>query len=234
MEADTIEGHERKWWNELYESKDSKRKRRECHQAFRHLFPQGHQESLRDLVLEFGQQARNGGFKSDGFFGYLNDVHPDAFDILVEYGQDYTPLAFRKPPVWGEPEVGKCYRNAWELTLGLNMHLDKHPRVKNRARYVYVEGIAMGPVVYPMAHAWVARGYGGMEALDWTLYATTKWVRYLGIPFMENEFIELANLTNRGNVFEKRYFKARAKKRLVEMLEARRASKATTQWGVTR
>ena len=55
------------------------------------------------------------------------------------------------------------------------------------APITYVEGITFGPAVHPMLHAWNTIGLTGRTAIDWTLYARTHFMRYLGVPFTIEE-----------------------------------------------
>jgi hypothetical protein len=224
--AKRAQTNERWWWKHLYEQGErSARRRRQYNREFREMFPKGHKESIREVVGMCKAAAKAGEFEDNLRCEYLRGVHPDAFDILAKYGTDYTPRLFKKPAPFGEPAVGECYMNSLKLMVRCNRILDRHPRIKKRTRFVYVEGIAVGPIVNPMAHGWCARGLNGRKAIDWTLYATSKWTRYLGIPFTLDELTELAKLTGRGNIFEKRCLNRKAKKRLIEILEARKNKK---------
>ena len=92
---------------------------------------------------------------------------------------------------------------------------------------VYVEGVAFGPISrMPMLHAWNAFGLRRRTAIDWTFYAGSRWMRYIGIPLTVEENMKLRRLTPLGTsvhlIFHKKYFTPKAKARLIQILEQRK------------
>jgi hypothetical protein len=173
--------------------------RRELNRYFWRLFPHGHQESIRRVVADFSTSAAQADFGKDEFSQYLSDIHPEAFILIASHGVDYSPRLSRKPPLYGEPESGACFVNAWKLMYGANVNLARSRRDrKDKTPFVYVEGIALGVTAFPMLHAWNARGLEGRKAIDWTFYAVCQWIRYLGIPFTQEEHEELCRLIQPG------------------------------------
>lgn len=51
----------------------------------------------------------------------------------------------------------------------------------------YVEGIAVGPIVDPMLHAWNFF-HDGRGMMDWTFYAGAHWTYYLGVAVSYEEY----------------------------------------------
>jgi hypothetical protein len=121
-------------------------------------------------------------------------VHPDSFAFLLRYGTEFTERSrWEKPPSWGEPARKRCFGNSALLMRSHANYLAKHPgvaRVREHA-FVYVEGIAYGPVVNPMAHAWNATGLRSNKAIDWTFYAVNNRTTYLGLKLTSDEYEEL-------------------------------------------
>lgn len=138
-------------------------------------------------------------------------VHPDAMDVLLKYGKDYSPVYWRTPPP--EPKPRSCFLNAWILSNS------------NNYSYVYVEGIAMGPVVPPMLHAWNTMRLRSTRAVDWTHYPITRWSRYLGIPLTKEEYAKLSRSSPlKGGIqllFHKDHFTEKVRDTLIEILENR-------------
>ncbi len=126
---------------------------------------------------------------SEPYGKYLPIFHPRAFALLLRYGKKYTPLRWNNPPPFGEPLDGGCGANAWRLMHLHNSSLRRRPETVAKGKHpmVYVEGLALGSVLYPMLHAWNARGREGCEAIDWTFYAGSAWIHYWGVPFTRTE-----------------------------------------------
>lgn len=140
----------------------------------------------------------------------MEDVHPEAFEILLTYGRDYTPHLWGKAPLNLKPD--RCYENSWVIA---QVH----------KQLIYVEGIVAGAVIKPMLHAWNAVGLEGRAAMDFTQYTVSRWSRYLGIPFSIEEHEELCRLNGlidkTGPLFHKKYFTAQTKARLILILGKR-------------
>ena len=179
--------YERKVWRYLYQNgEESERIRRESDRLFRKAFPEGHCSSIRNYLLDLAEQVE-GGDRLCNPFHNLNDIHPRAWSILLAYGKDYRPYCWRgiSPHLDAiQPEAGKCCDNTLKL---LAMCKDSNG---SRNIATYVEGVAMGPLVRPMLHAWNGKGFS-REAVDWTFYGSTRWTRYFGIPFTLNEYRRL-------------------------------------------
>lgn len=141
----------------------------------------------------------------------MEDVHPDAFEILLAYGEDYAPHLWEKAPPNLRPD--RCYANSLVFA-----HVHKE--------LIYVEGIVVGAVIKPMLHAWNAVGLKGRAAMDFTQYSVSRWSRYLGIPFSLDEHKELCRLNGLPNnqsasLFHKQFFTAQTKARMISILEKR-------------
>lgn len=220
--------NERWWWRYLYKEKRKSVLRREAYdRRLRVLFPRGYRDSMRRFVPCLKSVATAGDAEHEPHFQYVANIHPDAFDIIERYGIDYTPHIFRKRPPFGEPKAGQCYVNAATLSIMRRLFLEHHPRVKDRRQMTCVVGIVVGSTCHPMLHAWNAWGLHTRKGIDWTLYATCKWTRYLGIPFTFEEWKELSALTGRMDIFAKDCFSPDAKRRCIEILKTRRKKKTT-------
>jgi hypothetical protein len=199
---------------------------------FRERFPQGHFESVRDLVASGKQFMVDSAYEDHKGRKWLNDMHPDAFDFLARYGQDYRPFRWTSWPEFGLgiPEAGSCFVNSGRLMRAFNRSkrgssVDAFPKWKARADAVYVEGLCLGAISLPMLHAWNAIGVAGKVAFDWTHAAACSWDRYFGFPLTETEYGELSEtLSDKPlrytNIFERTKF-PRIRERLCEIAESR-------------
>lgn len=182
-EETTNREHERGVWRSLYGPAPAcKQALLEARKAFKELFEQGHNTDIKSMFEELALGARSGKC-FDHPFMYLDDVHPRAWNILLEHGKHYRPLSLRreKPQEWGhQPLAASCFLNAIEMVC-LARELNKESRA------VYVEGFSIGPLVYPMLHAWTGSGFAG-KCYDWTFYAITTFTRYFGVPFTYEEY----------------------------------------------
>jgi hypothetical protein len=176
---------EREIWHGLYgDSAECKEARTEARRQFNTLFPFGHRTTIRNIIEEqAGKAATEQGFEY--LFRYLSDVHPRAWEIILKHGKDYRPISWRRSTPQNlddnlQPIAGVCYRNAIKFIYNVRA-LDP------KTRAVYVEGFAMGPLVYPMLHAWNGKGFSGTAA-DFSFYAVTMLTRYFGIPFTLEEY----------------------------------------------
>ncbi|HUX35988.1 MAG TPA: hypothetical protein VMV71_03070 [Candidatus Paceibacterota bacterium] len=210
---------------EYLQSKRSSHFRGTLTKRFNKFFPNGHKTSIRPLVEEIAKHVLSGEIFSDSaIFQHMNDIHPEAFEVITKYGKDYTPLIWDR--ALPEPDDGCCFGNAWQLADSIR----KKPGQERDAHEpsVYVEGIAFGSVVRPMLHAWNAHSLNGEIAIDWTHYTVCRWSRYLGIPITLEEHAELRHLTPLGKnvnlLFHKKYFTPQAKIRLVSILEERKTT----------
>lgn len=186
---------ERDVWKILYSpTKESSGLRKWYHDKFEALFPEGHRTSLRETVA-YGAQLREAGETFEETQAHLlGHVHPKALQLIAERGLDYWPIGWKKarPDLWeAQPVNGSCSADA-----DLMMEMSNRFKNPGRTNIVYVEGIAFGPDVPVMLHAWNARGVWSRKALDWNHYATSVWSRYIGVPFTSEETERLRRLIN--------------------------------------
>lgn len=175
--------------------KDTKQ-RKNNDAAFRKMFPNGHRTSLRVIIQEFANIQRNEGRIDFSDRTILDDLHPDAFDVILEHGQDYRPMKWSTFPTL-EPGFGQCYANAWKLMEAREL--------------VYVEGIVCGVLAYPMLHAWNCKRTDSEAAIDWSHCSGSHWSRYFGIPFTKQEHDRLHQASAHGGtnliaLFHREYF----------------------------
>lgn len=122
------------------------------------------------------------------------NVHPDSFAFLLRHGTEFTEKnRWEKPPTWGEPARKRCFGNSAILMRAHARFLAVHPYVGRASEelFVYVEGIAFGPTIEPMAHAWNATGLKSKKAVDWTFYAYNNRATYFGLMLTNDEYEEL-------------------------------------------
>lgn len=174
----------RQAWRLFHGPTKAAARRRELNdKAFKHLFPEGHNESLRPIAEDYAAEPDHEVWNGE-YFGFVKSIHPRAARLLSEYGTDYSPLPFDKTayeaPI--QPVIGKCFRNARLAMLSLNNGEKEAER-----EVMYAEGLVYGPNSRPMLHGWNVIA-GSDKAWDWTYYATTQWTRYLGIPFSGKEY----------------------------------------------
>lgn len=185
--------NERAMWNEFFGlNAGACDLRRETRRQFKELNPEGHDTSIRCLVENFLERSQNNEV-FNGSFEYTNNVHPRAWNVILDHGKDYRPISFRGTSVHSDekqPEPANCFFNAFEMMYALNCHVEG-------LEATYVEGFAAGPVVPPMLHAWNGVGFS-KNALDWTFYTSTMWTRYFGIPFTCEEYEFMREAANPG------------------------------------
>ncbi len=175
--------HERGVWESLYGSDSAcKQGLLETQKAFKSLFEQSHDTDIKGIFEDLALDAQSGR-QFEYPFMYMKDVHPKAWSIILGHGKHYRPVSLAKdnPQEWErQPLSGSCFLNSIEMVY-MARELNKESRA------VYVEGFSIGPVVYPMLHAWVGSGFAG-KCFDWTFYATTMFTRYFGVPFTYEEY----------------------------------------------
>jgi hypothetical protein len=166
-------------------SEEAKQIRRETRRAFRNFFPNGHDESIRAFVASVASMAERGAeLKKEVSTAHLAKVHPRALRFIAKHGIDYRPFSWRKL----KPETLKIQPISRGCHLNSHYMMRIHCEIRSpRSHWVYVEGVALGPIVFPMLHAWNAVGIRGTVARDWTFYSGTQWTRYLGIPLTSEE-----------------------------------------------
>jgi len=173
----------------------------------------GRQHALQGLLLYLAELVEKGRkFPPTSPFQYIKDFTPEAMRFIVEHGREFTPIVPRTRPD-EEPETGECFRNAWFLA------------VRKPDEVCYVEGLAMGPLAYPMLHAWNTFGPNDHRAIDWTFYATTEWTRYFGIALTVHEYQQLCQALGESEefkIFYKRNFGIKTRFHLRRILLARK------------
>ncbi len=174
---------EHKLWTELHDdTSEAKKTLKNVRSAFVDLFPGGHQHSIKSLIEDFAAMVQAG--ESLPFpFHKVDNVHPKAWEIILQYGRDYRPIkkahsGFAQDE--RQPAQTYCFLNSYELMVFVKTHMPT-------STISYVEGFVMGPLVYPMLHAWNGKGFTG-RALDWTFYASAPFSRYFGVPFTSEEY----------------------------------------------
>lgn len=164
-----------------------------CDAWFAREFPGGHAQSIRPFLEQCVDSIESGAVFEKGTNGYaLNEIHPRAFRLLIDYGVDYTPFAWDLERVRSsslQPLPGQCFVNSYRMMEAAN---SQGPEFAGE-KMVYVEGVAIGALVPPMLHAWNAYGHAGTVAHDWSHYLGSRWSRYLGIPFTLEEHYELCS-----------------------------------------
>jgi hypothetical protein len=194
--------HEREVWESLYGSTLEARSRLETtRDGFYKLFRAGHKTSVREMFAEVAAKVSEG-ITLEQPFHECNDVHPRAWELLLTHGKHYQPRSWRidKPWEWRyQPIAGSCFINALDLIL---MVRDQKPA----SRLTYVEGFCMGPMIYPMLHAWNGYGFAG-RCHDWTFYAHTMFNRYFGIPFTFEEYCYINPDDREGEIVARMMFR---------------------------
>ena len=194
---------EREAWD-FYRTKAGEKEASQNVEFFRKIFPAGHRNSIRALLRAFAEmgEAERKEFFRKKHYAYLRSVHPRAFGFIMRHGCNYSPMIMTEPPTWGEPLWAHCFLNSLHLMYICNLRARPTP-------IVYVEGITIGAAAYPMLHAWNAYGAQGRKALDWTLYATCCWNRYLGIVFTQSEYerIRQRMAPNKGDTVRSMFHK---------------------------
>ena len=156
------------------------------------LFPNYHDYSLRDFLAKFldEEKARKMPhvIKSHDYSDLFR-LHPRAIHLLLVYGKHYIPKRFNSP--MPEPENDGCFRNS------LQMMMSSHVNGNDSEKLFYVEGVAVGPLIRPMLHAWnspVDRRWGINVAIDWTLFSFAHWNKYFGVALTFDEFNGMAKI----------------------------------------
>lgn len=203
-------------------------KRRSLDKHFSIFFPKGLDEGelMHTLVTMFSVHVAEGGiFHPTSHARWLEQIHPDVFRLLARHGTFYKPVRLDSPPKT-EPEPGKCFHNARKLVFSRDKHTRKRKGQRMLRPLLYVEGVAFGPIAAPMHHAWNTTRIESRKAIDWTFYATSPWVRYLGIPLTAEEYRELRTVSppRRKNfpIFQKGAFNLKVRVKLLEIISRRK------------
>lgn len=188
---EALRATERSAYDDLYGNSSVSRKTRSAATAgFKDLFPAGHKQSAKPLFQDLAEKAA----LRETFefpFHRITNVHPRAWELILRYGRDYVPSSslnnmFAKQK--RQPAESWCFVNSYEFMKSVRFE-------KPTARVSYVEGFTVGPVLYPMLHAWNGFGFS-KHAIDWTCYARSRWCRYFGIPFTCEEYEEIMRHAN--------------------------------------
>lgn len=179
--------NERAAWRALHGgNKASSTRRERARKDFARIFTRGQKTDIRGYVQDFVRIAE----ASEPFpasFRDLGRIHPRALRLLAEFGSNQSAFSWERSDPYNntrQPVPKGCFLNA---CIFLNGARDTG---SGKTPLVYVEGIAFGPLIEPMLHAWNANGVTGRIAYDWTLYARARFTRYIGIPFTEDEYWE--------------------------------------------
>ena len=184
-------GPQREWWNILStttpESARWKGSLDHDHFATKDTIQLNH--GIRNVVGWWGQESQDKPIPK-GPYDALNVMHPRALLMLAKYGVEFWPFPWKELP-FQEPKRHVCHFNSALYQYGHNRVMKE----SGRASWLsYVEGVAMGGYSMPVLHAWNALGTNTAMAIDWTWYATTGWMFYLGIPLTQSQFERLRDL----------------------------------------
>ncbi len=226
-------------WNRFFGSGHRRAiRRRVMRLKTERMFPKG--VSVKETLLNDVRRFFGNGYecRDNTRSEYLKDVHSSTWRYLDLYGIEYKPCSWPSPPPMGEPLRKQCFLNAMVLTYKHNniaapkgrKPRTKTNRARGRRRLHNVQGIAVGPLVWPMLHGWNAWGSGQGIAIDWTFYAVNKWTRYVGIPLTYEETVEISQLkghkTHLISIFSDDSFTLDVRLKLTEiMLRRKRAGK---------
>jgi len=192
------------YWDEVQgNTPEAAERRKNLDDAFSRYFPNGHGESLRQVVpflkdLQRGDPTTRNTLPSwrlKWYMNYLDFIHPDALNFLQRHGTDYTPILWKKRPHI-EPKPRHCFFNA---TVWMYAHNLRRQEAINEhwPPMTYVEGLVFGPTLKaPMLHAWNTYLGRGPDAVDFSLYPDCGWNRYFGIAFSQAEWIEICQFRN--------------------------------------
>ncbi len=206
-------------------------RRGKLRKKFENMFPKG--KDMESLLVSARQRVAEGkGFTPQTKGQYLESVHPDAFRFLLRHGKEYKPLRWDKAAV-GQPRRKSCFLNAYSIVDVTHQIVMRKKNaslsVKQNTLAVYVEGIACGPLVWPMLHGWNSKGMRGDTAFDWTFYTVNNRTKYFGIPLEKDEYQRLCKCTNPRrtviSVFHREMFSVRVKVNLQKILLERKRKK---------
>lgn len=217
MSDEHFESSREAW--DVFRGTQGRERRRALLKEFRSMFPEGHRTSIRDIATSSRQEEFQNKIHSFEQLEYLRNIHLDAFAMLAEYGTDYTPRFWHRHPGI-EPKPSACHLNAMTAVYAYKIE------GQEESSCVYVEGVAFGPGVPPMLHAWNARNTSTSIASDWTFYPLSHLVRYLGIPLTFREYRTAIRLIHPENpqillLFTRENF-PRVKQYLLEVLHGRK------------
>lgn len=154
----------------------------------------------------------------------FNQLHTDAVRLLIEYADVYKP-GMIDGNMWGdvEPTEGACSLNSYLTMKCLNERIPKAEHLQ------YVEGVTLGPFIpRAMLHAWNTWESKKLctATLDWTLYTHTRWCKYFGIPFSEEEYDRINETLRKSNkcglLFSKDFFNDQVERAVRSILQNRR------------
>lgn len=141
----------------------------------------GIQDCIPQLLLHWADLIDSGDLVKESLpFGRISQFHPDALRFLAEFGSLQDPFVFVTKPSL-EPMPGRCFENA-------HFYVRTHSRAG--VPMLYSEGVVLGAATNPMLHAWNTEPKEIGVAIDWTLYASSRWNKYFGISITLEEHIE--------------------------------------------
>ncbi len=162
--------------------------------------------------------------------GKISQIHPDAITLLRRWGKEYDPFHWGAPPDLGEPTPEACSLNAAVLCKLDDKRWRKYKNaslIASRHQLVYVEGVAFGPGMYAILHAWNACGLGSKkEAFDWTFYAYNHRIIYFGVAMAYEEHQQICRMLGHNTraclFFHRDWFNIKIKVALTKILQARK------------
>ncbi len=184
---------------------------------------------FQELLLYAIYHLENDGFNPQGWFKNLNDTSSDALRFVLRHGKKYRGVY--SPDPMPDPVPKHCSQNSYHLARSVRKRKLKHKnpsRKETQACFSYVEGLALGPYVCPMAHAWNAQSLKGSQALDWTFHALSYRTLYLGVALTLEEYEQICNSRAPSNrqrnflLFHKDNFNLRIKLELRKVLAKRK------------
>ena len=230
---------ERDWYNYFNGSGRRRAIRRgKYRRKFKKFYKHKH-SLIPDILARTGSHLSNGGsIHPKSTMSHLRDVHPDAMVFLRRWGRSFKPYRWDTPPD-GEPEHKGCYENAAGLCFGDSISRPRQKKVdvsRRKEWLTYAEGIAYGPLVYPMLHGWNTLGVEGKTALDWTFYAVNHWVKYFGVALTCEEHQRVCEIQRTklrplcrvqqqfrtNSLFHRKRYNLRTKMELIRILQARK------------
>lgn len=145
------------------------------------------EEELRRLILAQAANAAQGKPVVPGVAG----IHPRALALVGRCGIVQPTRTVAKEPGARLPEEqpfpNQCYRNALEIMLRHNW---------DGKQFCYVEGVAFECGYRELfSHGWNSLGTAEEDpCIDYTMYARSPFMLYVGIPFSSDEHAALSRL----------------------------------------
>jgi len=166
----------------------------------RELFCTG-QVNVREIVEQWVADSEIKIFMLEKYPTCFEDMHPNVFSLLVKYGRPYTPVRWLMSP---EEFLGGLFDKQCGRNASFFMNRSISP-------LVYVEGVVVGAMSYPLLHAWNSKSIMDSVAYDVSEYPVSHWCTYFGIPFRTEELAQAGELITgqrrgRSMLFKKENF----------------------------